>query len=80
MDIIYNCNYANHNLKRRENMNSRNYMLTAKDVAEELSCSKQKAYKIIRECNEELKREGYITIAGKIPKTYWAKKMYGYEA
>lgn len=41
-------------------MNSRNYMLRAKDVA------------------EELKSEGYITIAGKIPKTYWVKKMYGY--
>ena len=60
-------------------MNSKKYMLTAEDLAKELCCSKQKAYKIIRECNEELKSSGYITIAGKIPKMYWAKKMYGYE-
>ena len=30
-------------------MDKRNYMLTAEDLAKELCCSKQKAYKIIRE-------------------------------
>lgn len=29
--------------------------------------------------NKELAAEGYITMAGRIPKAYWAKKMYGYE-
>lgn len=61
-------------------MPRKTYMLNASDVAEELSCSKQKAYKIIRECNEELKSKGYITIAGKLPKAYWETKMYGYNA
>lgn len=23
--------------------------------------------------------QGYITMAGRIPKAFWAKKMYGYE-
>lgn len=29
--------------------------------------------------NEELASQGYITMAGRIPRAYWAKKMYGYE-
>jgi hypothetical protein len=29
--------------------------------------------------NKELAAQGYITMSGRIPKAYWAKKMYGYE-
>jgi hypothetical protein len=29
--------------------------------------------------NKELSAQGYITMAGRIPKAFWAKKMYGYE-
>ena len=29
--------------------------------------------------NKELAAQGYITMAGRIPKAFWAKKMYGYE-
>ncbi len=61
-------------------MEKTNYMLSVEDVANELSCSKQKAYKVIRECNMELKSKGYITIAGKVPKAFWQTKLYGYEA
>ena len=28
---------------------------------------------------KELAAQGYITMAGRIPKAFWAKKMYGYE-
>ncbi|NDO47143.1 hypothetical protein [Clostridium sp. MD294] len=55
------------------------YMMSADDVARELSCSKSYAYKLVKKLNQELATQGYITIAGKIPKTYLAKKMYGYE-
>ena len=29
--------------------------------------------------NVELAQQGYLTMAGKIPRAYWVKKMYGYE-
>lgn len=56
----------------------KNY-LTADDIAKELGISKPTAYVIIRQCNEELKEQGYLTIAGKIPTAYFAKKWFGYD-
>ena len=55
------------------------YMMNADDVARELNCSKSHAYKLVRTMNVELAQQGYLTMAGKIPRAYWAKKMYGYE-
>ena len=56
-------------------MASYNYMMSADEVAQELNCSKSHAYKLVK----ELSAQGYITMAGRIPKAFWAKKMYGYE-
>ena len=55
------------------------YMMSVEEVAKELEWSKAHAYKIVKRMNKELAAEGYITMAGRIPKAYWAKKMYGYE-
>ena len=55
------------------------YMMSAEDIAKELNCSKSHAYKIVKELNMELAGQGYITMAGSIPRAFWAKKMYGYE-
>lgn len=60
-------------------MASYRYMMSVEDVAKELDCSKSHAYKLVKLMNKELAAEGYITMAGRIPKAYWAKKMYGYE-
>lgn len=60
-------------------MASYRYMMSVEDVAKELDCSKSHAYKLVKLMNKELAAERYITIAGRIPKAYWAKKMYGYE-
>lgn len=60
-------------------MDNYNYMMSADDVARELNCSKSHAYKLLKELNKELAAQGYITMAGRIPKAYWAKRMYGYE-
>ena len=48
-------------------------------MAQELNCSKSYAYKLVKAMNKELAAQGYITMAGRIPKAFWAKKMYGYE-
>ena len=49
------------------------------EVAQELGVSKSYAYKLVKAMNKELAEQGYITMAGRIPRAYWAKKMFGYE-
>jgi hypothetical protein len=61
-------------------MNGKNYMMFAEDISQELGISKGYAYKIIRELNEELKKEGFIVISGRIPRAYWETKFYGHGA
>ena len=51
--------------------------LTADEVADALGISKGHAYVIIRECNDELRKQGFIVIAGKIPVKYFCVKYYG---
>lgn len=53
--------------------------ITASEVAEALEISKGKAYKIIRQLNEELKKQGYITISGRCSLQYFKEKVYGFE-
>ncbi|MBQ8133314.1 MAG: hypothetical protein IJ192_02720 [Clostridia bacterium] len=51
---------------------------TAMEVANLLGVSRAKGYQICREMNEELAKQGYIVIAGKIPKKYLEEKYYGF--
>lgn len=51
--------------------------MTVDEVAEILGISVSSSYKIIRSLNLELKKLGYITICGKIPRKYFEKKIYG---
>ena len=44
------------------------------EVMERLDCSMGKAYKIIKTLNDELKRKGYITVAGRVPRSYFEQK------
>ena len=50
---------------------------TASEVQEMLGISRAKAYKIVKELNEELAAKGYIIISGRVPKKYLAEKYYG---
>ncbi len=43
----------------------RSQFITASEVAEMLGISRSKSYQIVRDINKELKKKGYITIAGK---------------
>lgn len=52
--------------------------VTATELMETLGVSKGKAYKIIRDLNDELAKQGYIKIAGKCPRKYFEEKYYGY--
>lgn len=48
-------------------------------AAEILGISKPYAYKIIKQMNEDLEANGFITISGKVSKKYFEEKFYGVE-
>jgi hypothetical protein len=66
--------------KENKIMGNYSYMMSADDVARELNCSKSHAYKLVKSMNSELESQGYITMAGRIPRPYIAQKMFGYES
>lgn len=49
----------------------------AAEVMEMLRIGKSSAYKIIKELNEELKKQGYKTFAGRVPRAYVIKRCVG---
>ena len=57
-------------------MESEKKFLTAKDISEFMGISVPTAYKMIHQLNEELKAKGYITISGKVSKTYFEQKVF----
>lgn len=51
--------------------------VTADTIAKDFKVSKGFAYRMIREMNEELKAQGYLTIAGRVSKKYYLERIYG---
>ena len=51
-------------------MQRQNYMITAEEVAESMGISLGYAYKLLRKLNKELADQGYVTVAGKIPRAF----------
>lgn len=51
--------------------------LNAKEVAGFMGVSVPMAYKIIRRLNNELAAKGFITIPGKVSRSYLEQKLYG---
>lgn len=49
--------------------------LRAKDVAEIMEVSTASAYNIIRKLNQQLSDQGYLTVAGRINKSYFLHKL-----
>ena len=57
---------------------SENSFMRADDVARELGVSKSYAYKLIQRLNAELRKQGYITISGRVSRRYFEEKLcYG---
>ena len=54
--------------------------ITANELAEMLGVSVGHAYKLIRKLNQELEKEGFLVIAGKVPRRYFEKRWYGFSA
>ena len=51
--------------------------VTAGEIAEELGISKPFAYKLVRQMNDELEANGFLTIAGRVSRKYYEEKLYG---
>lgn len=51
--------------------------IEAIEVAEILGIKKPTAYKIIRQLNDELKDQDFLTIAGKVSRQYFMERFYG---
>jgi predicted transcriptional regulator len=52
-----------------------NTFMNVDDVATELEVSKSYAYKVVQKLNEDMKSLGYLTIAGRVNKQYFMKKV-----
>ena len=52
--------------------------MTVVEVANELGISKSYAYKVLQRLNEEMKEKGYLTISGRVNRTFFMEK-YCYE-
>ena len=50
---------------------------TATEIMEMLGISRGHAYKIVKQLNQELASKGFIVIAGRVPKKYFAEHYYG---
>lgn len=48
----------------------------ANDVSAYMGVSVPMAYKIIRTLNEELRAKGYITVCGKVNRSFFEEKVY----
>lgn len=59
---------------RNNTMNEDKRYVTVKDVQDILGISKSKAYGIIRDLNEELKKKGYLVVRGKTSRAYFEHK------
>ena len=51
-------------------------MINAKQVAEVLNISVSFAYKVIDHLNKELKKDGFLTIHGKVDSLYLTKRFF----
>lgn len=49
----------------------------AQQVAKDFGVSTGYAYKMIRAMNEELKNQGYLTVAGRVSRKYYLERIYG---
>ena len=56
---------------------NKNLFIRVDDMVNELQISKPYAYKLMREMNNELKKKGFMTIAGRVSRQYYEEKFYG---
>lgn len=66
-------------IDRKENttvVSSNNLFIHASEVSERLSVSRAYGYRIVKQLNEELKEQGYLTIDGRTSRRFFDEKFY----
>lgn len=51
--------------------------ISAKEVARELEVSDSFAYRLVRKMNDELEKQGFVVVKGKISRKYFEERVYG---
>ena len=51
--------------------------ISAKEVARELDVSDSFAYRLVRKLNDELEKQGFVVVKGKISRKYFEERVYG---
>ena len=51
--------------------------ISAKEVARELEESDSFAYRLVRKLNDELEKQGFVVVKGKISRKYFEERVYG---
>ena len=51
--------------------------ISAKEVARELEVSDSYAYRLVRKLNDELEKQGFVVVKGKISRKYFEERVYG---
>ena len=64
-------------LEKGELMKCESAFLTAPEAAQLLHISTSHAYKVIHRLNQELKAQGFLTIAGRISREYLLQRTAG---
>lgn len=62
--------------EKRSDMAS-SMFVTVEEVQSDLDVSRSHAYRIIRDMNEELRKRGYLTIAGRVSRKNYEERLYG---
>lgn len=50
--------------------------INAQELSKYLGISISRAYRIIRQLNDELKEQGYLVIAGRVPTKYFEQRWF----
>lgn len=51
--------------------------ISAQELSKMLECSVGHAYRIIKQMNMDLQRDGFIVFPGRAPRTYVLERIYG---
>ena len=51
--------------------------ISAKEVARELEVSDSFAYRLVLKLNDELEKQGFVVVKGKISRKYFEERVYG---
>ena len=61
----------------RKEKSMKRQFITAAEIGEVMGVSISTAYKVVKQLNAELASMGYLTVSGKVPRTFFEEKAYG---